>query len=344
MEDEKSKNNNSEKKLNRDKAIATLSKDMEENYNKIVLPYTSFYKNVGSIVESLTPTIELISKRACQMAKALNPIQEKIQLLMESLRPIINQVTNSISDMTPYFGELAKTIKEIQKNPNSVFNWIEFSKSLSNYFWLPPYLMESSQLMELLKTVDCEEKMDEELEKYFTEQVIDKLLSEIINKSFEKHKKIMVQIKKAYDNKSYALINTGLFSIIDSLCSFFVVNKKKNTYRINLFEPILRIEKRESDDYYSILILSMLNANINFLYSENNISHKLARRHPSQHGEFFSNKKIDTIMLLHTTYYLLIMTDVYKKYEKSLKLDVKFVENRKIVKYKLVEKEKLKNK
>lgn len=194
--------------------------------------------------------------------------------------------------------------------------------------------------MELLKTVDCEKQMDEELEKYFTEQIIDKLLDEIISKSFDKHKEIMTQIKKAYNNKSYALVNTKLFSIIDSLCSFFVISKEKNTYRINLFEPILKIEKRKSDDYYSILILSMVNANINFLYGKNNSSHKRARRHPSQYGEFFSNNKIDTIMLLHTTYYLLILTGIYKEYNESLKLEIKYVEKRKIVKYKHVKKDK----
>lgn len=336
MEDKKIKNNNYEKNSKGEQVIAALSNEIREGNNKIIPSYASFFKSLGSIIESLKPTINLASKRACQIVNAISPIQETIQSLIKSLIPIINQVANSIPDISSYFGELANTIKELQKNPDNIFNWIEFSKSLSNYFWLPPYLMESSQLMKLLKTVECEQQMDEELEKYFTEQIINELLDEIINKSFSKHEEIMIQIKKAYNNKSYALVNTGLFSVIDSLCSFFVLNKKKNTYRINLFEPILRVEERESDDYYAILILSMVNDNINFLYSKNNCSHKIARRHPSQHGEFFSNNKIDTIMLLHTTYYLLIMTDVYKKYKKSLKLEIRRVEKKKILKYKLV--------
>ena len=41
---------------------------------------------------------------------------------------------------------------------------------------------------------------------------------------------------------------------------------------------------------------------------------KKVRRNPSQHGKYFSNRKIDTIMLLNTVYYLLIVMDTYKQY------------------------------
>ena len=252
MKHEKLENNNYRKGSKKEQYTTLAPKENSEieslnkgNSNKLIYNSTSISRNIGSIINSLKPTIELTSKNVSQMVNAIRPIQEMVKSLMESLRPIINEIVNAIPDMNSYFGELANTIKEIQKNPDSVFNWIEFSKSLSNYFWLPPYLMKSSEIMELLKIVDCEQKMDEELEKYFTDQVINNFFDEIINKSFAKHKEIMIQIKKAYFNESYALANTGLFSIIDSLCGFFVENKKKNTYRINIFEPILRIEKRE---------------------------------------------------------------------------------------------------
>ena len=304
----------------------------------------NIYAGIGTTVKSLIPVFtdvgKIVGDSAYQITKLVNPMQEIIKSINEMMQPIINQVINSIPKMTPYFKDLADTIEKIQKNPNSIFNWIDFSKTLSNYFWLPPYLMESSQLMELLKIVENEEQMDKELEKYFTDIIISDLFNEVIDKSLDKHKEILNQIRTAFDNSSYALANTGLFSIIDSLCSFFVVNKRKNTYRINLFEPILKIEKRESDDYYNILILSMVNNNINFLYSKKNNTHKVARRHPSQHGEFFSNNKIDTIMLLHTTYYLLICIEVYKKYKGKLKLEVRKIDSKIIKEYTIIKKEK----
>lgn len=308
----------------------------EEIVDKISSTSNSLSKSVGAIMESLRPSIELACKSAQQMSKIVEPLQKMAESLTESLKPVIEQIGKSIATMRPYFGELAKTIEELQKNPDSVFNWINFSKSLNSYFWLPPYLMDSSELMELLKNVDSEEHMDEQLEKYFTVEIVEKLLDEIIDKSFKKHKEIMIQIRASYKNENYALVNTGLFSVIDSLCSFFVVNKKRNTYRINLFNPILKIEERESVDYYNILILSMVNANINFLYGGKKCTHKLARRHPSQHGEFFSNNKIDTIMLLHTIYYLLTLTVVYKKYEKSLETETYYVGKKRKRRYRIV--------
>ena len=139
--------------------------------------------------------------------------------------------------------------------------------------------------------------------------------------SLEKHKEILSQIEYSYNNENYALANTGLFSVIDSLCGYFV--KNNCTYRKNMFESIIEAEKKKSNDYIHILILSMVNSNINFLYRKDQTTHKLARRHLSQHGESFSNNKIDTILLLHTTYYLLICVEHYKEYAGKLVLDEK---------------------
>lgn len=312
---------------------------LQKDITKLNENFLPFHESNGNFIKLFKTNNKILNESIYHLVKAINPTKKAMEMIIKSMRSITNQIVDTIPNITTYFVDLSKTVEELQKDPDSVFNWIEFAKTLSSYFWLPPYEMESSQLMKLLKSVNNEKQLDEELEKYFTNQIIENLFNEIIIRSFLRHKEIIKQIKKAYDSESYALANTGLFSIIDSLCGFFVVDKKKNTYRINLFEPILKIEKRKSRNYYNVLVLSMVNANINFLYGEKNKTHKIARRHPSQHGEFFSNNKIDTIMLLHTIYYLLLLTDVYKKYEKSLTLKVRHTE-KKIIQYILIKKQK----
>lgn len=304
----------------------------------------SYFDFNHRLVETMKPIVSMQSELISNIVKQMNPMQEIAKKLSEALKPITSQVIDSLPKMSLYFQELSETLEKIRKSPDSIYNWIKFSRSLSNYFWLPPYLMESEQLMELLETVESEEQMDEKLEKYFTDEIIESLFNEIIDKSLDKHKEILEQIKIAFDNKSYALANTGLFSVIDSLCSFFVINKTRNTYRIDLFKPIIEIEQNDDDNYYNVLILSMINSNINFLYSKNKQTHKIARRHPSQHGDFFSNNKIDTVMLLHTTYYLLICTTAYKKYKRKLVLETKKVGGKFVKKYKLLENKKSKQK
>lgn len=304
--------------------------------------YPSYLEFNHRLIENIKPILTAQTELISSVVKKVNPMQEIVKKLSEALKPITTQVFDNLPKMSLYFQELSETLEKIRKNPDSIYNWIKLSRSLSNYFWLPPYLMESEQLMELLETVESEEQMDDKLEKYFTDKIIESLFDEIIDKSLYKHKQILEQIKIAFYNESYALANTGLFSIIDSLCSFFVINKTKNTYRIDLFKPIIEIERNEEDNYYNVLILSMINSNVNFLYSKNKQTHKVARRHPSQHGDFFSNNKIDTIMLLHTTYYLLICTKTYTKYKRKLMLETKKIGGKVVKKYKLLENKKVK--
>lgn len=306
--------------------------------------YPSYLDLNHRLIENIKPILAISTKMISSVAKQVNPMQEIVKKLSEALKPITTQIFDNLPKMHLYFQELSETLEKIRKNPDSIYNWIKFSRTLSNYFWLPPYLMKSEQLMELLETVESEEQMDDKLEKYFTDEIIESLFNEIIDKSLDKHKEILEQIKIAFDNKSYALANTGLFSVIDSLCSFFVINKARNTYRIDLFKPIIEIEQNADDSYYKVLVLSMINNNINFLYSKNKQTHKVARRHPSQHGDFFSNNKIDTVMLLHTTYYLLICTTTYKKYKGKLVLETKKADGKFVKRYKLLENKKVNKK
>lgn len=304
------------KKIKKEKEVNLYDLSCQDNSNDFV-EMNALSKISSSYMKQMMPSIELITKNIDKIATINETIMKLTESLTAVIQPVLERISEIESSITPFFSELAKSIENIKKNPDSVFNWIDFSESLTRYFWLPPYSMTSEQLMELLKNVKNEEEMDIELEQYFTDEIVDNLVNEIIDKSQDKHKTIMKQIRFSYKKGFYALVNTGLFSVIDSLCSFFVINPKKNTYRIDLFKPIFEKEAKESDNYDSILILSMINENINTLYSPKKKTHKQARRPLSQHGVSFSNNKIDSIMLFHTVYYLLLLTKTYSNYRKN---------------------------
>lgn len=85
--------------------------------------------------------------------------------------------------------------------------------------------------------------------------------------------------------------------------------------------PIVEIIDNTSDDNFEVIPILVLNDNINVIYETVDFNkrikiktNKKVRRNPSQHGKYFSNRKIDTIMLLNTVYYLLIVMDTYKQY------------------------------
>lgn len=296
----------------------------------------SNYLEIGkSISETLEPIISKQQEIISEIMKKINPMKDMIEMISEKLRPISLQIMENIPKISTYFLEFSGILEQIAKNPNNVFNWIRFSEVLRSYFWFPPYLMSREQLMDLLSSIESEEELDKELTEYFTNEIVERLFDDVGFRVFEQHRDIWPQIKDAFNNESYALVNTGLFSVIDSLCSFFVKDKR-STYRIDLFKPILELEKKQSVDFYNISILSMVNSNINFLYGEDNNTHKLARRHLSQHGQFFSNNRIDTIMLLHTVYYLLECIEVYKDYKGKLIFLKKKVGGKKIKKYKII--------
>lgn len=307
-----------------------------QEYGKHLSNYLEIGKTVSSILE---PIISRQNEIISEVIKKINPMKDIIEKISEMVKPISAQIIENIPRISTYFSEFAGILDQLAKNPNNIYNWIKFSKVLSSYFWFPPYLMSREQLMELLGSIESEEELDNKLDEYFTNEIVEQLFDDISSRLFEQHEDIWPQIKAAFYNESYALANTGLFSVIDSLCIFFV-KSKKSTYRIDLFKPILDKEKRQSNDFYNISILSMVNSNINFLYGEDKNAHKLARRHLSQHGQFFSNNRIDTIMLLHTVYYLLECIDAYKEYKGKLIFDKKIVNGKKVINYKIMQKRK----
>lgn len=167
--------------------------------------------------------------------------------------------------------------------------------------------------------VDSEKEFDKYMLKYFNRRKIDKLCNEISIRISRKHRMMFKQIKASFDSKNYALANVGMLSIIDELCSKFLYNKGKSR-RIDIFLPLIE-EVDNSSDVFEVIPIMILNENINIIYESINFNsritiktNKKVRRNPSQHGQYFSNKKIDSLMLLNTIYNLLIISENYKQY------------------------------
>ena len=115
-----------------------------------------------------------------------------------------------------------------------------------------------------------------------------------------------------------------MLSIIDNCLSYYLINKGSSA-RINMFKPIIKDLENNDDGTSLIFIVMMIDNNINRLYEQIEFNQKIsiktnkkARRHPSAHGKSYSNKKIDSIMLMNTLYYLLDKKDELSKYKNSL--------------------------
>ena len=112
-------------------------------------------------------------------------------------------------------------------------------------------------------------------------------------------------------NKSWLIIGSFLIIVGIGLIGYDYYSNKV----INDNEDI------DSD----ILLIMMTNNYINNLYVDIEFNEKIkietnkkTRRNTYAHGKFYSNKRIDSIMLLNTIYYLLVAQEILKKYENKL--------------------------
>ena len=122
-------------------------------------------------------------------------------------------------------------------------------KKLSEYLWTIPFDINSKKLKEIFEQINSEEEFDSYMKKYFTKTKINELFILIENILPKKHKTMFKQIKKAFFDKSYSLAIVGIMSIIDELCSYFLIDKGCNG-RQNLFEPIIEdLDSRGADNF-----------------------------------------------------------------------------------------------
>lgn len=272
------------------------------------------YEN--TMVKALEPLIAMqkhLSIGFVQMQETVKRIAESITLLLSP------ELMSSLSKTDEYFRELSEAYVKAKENPDSFLNWINYSKKISEYLWTIPYDISSEKLYELFIKVDSEKEFDKYMLRYFNREKTEKLCNEISLRVSRKHKMMFKQIKASFDSKNYALANVGMLSIIDELCSKFLYNKGKSR-RIDMFLPLIE-EVDNSSNIFEVIPIMILNENINTIYESVDFNRRITietnkkiRRNPSQHGQYFSNKKIDSLMLLNTIYNQLIISESYKQY------------------------------
>ena len=269
--------------------------------------------------------------------KICEPARQAVQYASEYMKKISEQVSKFFEqyDFSKMYQNLlipmqqfAQEIERIKNDPDSLLNYISYVKNLSTYFWAMPYSIDTSELKAIFENVKTEKEFDNYMTKYFTNQKLHQLFKDIKLKISRKHITIFKQIENAFYNKQYSLINNAIISIIDDELSYYNYNKKE-TKRKDILYPIIEEYKKKDVskcDWLDLFYLEMLNNNINLLFDNvdyNNIkisNNKAIRRHTTQHGKKYSNKKIVSIMLLNTLYNLLYIKEDLKVYRQRLKV------------------------
>lgn len=304
-------------------------------------------KYVSAYQKALKKQIEqsqLIGNVIYKLAEESSKITK---IIADAVKPFVNALIEEINKCTPYFKELGEAIEKSKKDPNSFLNWNNYSKKLSEYFWVFPYKLKTSDLKEILENVNTEQEFDNYMNEYFNSELVDNLIADIKLNIPTKYKTIFNQIARAYKNRSYSLCNTAMMTIIDGMCSYYLINKG-NVKRQNLFKGIAYDLSVENYDWSIIFNLLMLNNSINILYDDidfnsqiNIISNKKSRRNVTGHGFSYSNKKMDSIMLLNLIYNMSIIYKSLKGYKSTLMYDAKkkhFVVASKIEKKQILDK------
>ena len=255
-----------------------------------------------------------------------NSMSNVISQIAEVQKQFMNTISETIArNVSPALKALAFSLEEAKNNPDSLLSWMNYYNRMSEFFWIMPYKITTEELHEILQNVSTEKEFDQYINKYFNKAKVELLIKDIsIMLPNNNQRKIFDQIVTAYKSKSYALASIGITTMIDNCLSYYLIDKGC-TSRLKLFEPIIKDLdlKRENSDFSFIVM--MVNSNINLLYEQiefnNKISintNKKSRRNPISHGKSYSYKKIDTIMLLNTLYYLLVIQNELKVYKNSL--------------------------
>lgn len=284
---------------------------------------SSFYSTIGSIVQK-----QLSINNSNVIEAMTNPLMKEINQIAEAQKAMMDTILSSTTINSP-FESISKSLEEAKANPYSIYNWFKYYDKLSEFFWIMPYKMTPNELHDILSNIKTEKEFDKYIFKYFNKTKVNLLIDDI-KKSIQRRQdlKLFEQIIIAYNNKSYSLASMGLMSIIDNMLSYYLLNKGCNS-RVKLFKPIIKDlnRKREISDDFPFIVM-MINSNINLLYEDIQFNERIkiktnkkARRNPVSHGKSYSNKKIDTIMLLNTVYYLLIAKTELKEYKNSLCYD-----------------------
>lgn len=282
----------------------------------------------------LYQTISFLSTYMQKYEKMPKSIQEIMIMFAEITKPLVDSIIKLNNKTKSYLceddededddDEDEDELRKAKANPDSLENWCEYSKKLEMYYWTFPFEMKNEELKDILPNVNSEKEFDRFMLKYFSKDKILRLEKAISETLPCKHKGMFKQIMNSFYTKSYAIANLGITAILDDLCTYFLEDKGRCS-RKNLFLPIIEKVEKTTIDIFEVIPLLIINANINVLYENIDfgkrisiLTNKTARRNLGQHGKKFSNKRIDTLMLLNTMYYMLVVIKKFSKYKNKV--------------------------
>lgn len=278
---------------------------------------------------------ESTSLYSIKLGKALVDLNIKhnksFKSLVDASRVLVNNFAKVVlsdytKDIVSFLVTIAENYDKAIKNPNSVFNFQEYESRLDEFHWAWPYGVDRSTLLTIIKDVHCERDFDSVMLNHFSEERIHEMIEEAKSEVDEHHIILLDQIENGIQYECYALVNNSLMSIIDNSLSVYLFNKG-NTNRKGMFNPIIHYHNEWPLSEVSAFVyeLMILSNNIDFIFNDYSLNedveletNKEARRHLSVHGFRYSNKRIDTIMLLNSLLAIIRIKPYLKNFEGSL--------------------------
>lgn len=280
--------------------------------------------------EQMKKALENATELSKLANKITNTISQSLLKMIESIRPIINQVSNIMATefMTGFSNALsnfAADIEKVKNNPNTYFSYMKYQKNLDSMHWAWPYEIEAHELKIILENANSEKDFDALMVRFFTKDKTDSMIQEMLMNLPSRHKMMLKQAKNAFDRKDYAIANNALMTIIDNMLSEYLVNKGQGK-RVGILEPIIEYyEGFPLDEVDFIFELCMLSNNIDFIFQDYRFNEKIEiktnkkiRRHTSLHGVQYSNKKVDTLLLFNTLVNFVRSQEILKIYKSGL--------------------------
>lgn len=243
---------------------------------------------------------------------------------------INNNLTESLKNGLMPFQKIIDLYKKAENNPDSVINHMKYQKSLEGFYWAWPYEITGKQIKSIIEKCHSEMEFDREMQKYFSKQRMQNLFSDIKEQLPRHHKMLFNQVENSYWRRDYAIANNALMSIIDNLLKKYMFYPG-NVKRKGIMEPMMnyyRMFTPKQVPFY--LRMEMLSHCINFIFEKFEFSNsihirtnKKAHRHIAVHGIKYSNKRVDTLLLLNAIYEIVHHEKYMKPFEGTIKIYTK---------------------
>lgn len=233
----------------------------------------------------------------------------------------------SIKSISTPFQKYNELFKKAEADPDSVINHMKYEKALEGFYWAWPYSITGEKIKNILEKCQTENDFDKEMQKYFSRQRMQNIFKDTYNGLPKHHRMLFKQVEHSYWRRDYAIANNAIMSIIDNLLKKYMYYPG-NVKRKGIMEPMM--------DYYGgftpkevpfYLRMEMLSHCINFIFQRYDFSNtihietnKKANRHITVHGFKYSNKRIDTILLINTIYEILYHQKYMKPFEGTIKI------------------------